>query len=67
MSLPLKDPTPSMPELNHTLLPRSLDPSCAAEPSKTETEISQVQPTQRHDPQLKLYVFDKLSSSEDNL
>lgn len=63
MSLPLKDPTASMPELNRTLLPRTIDPPCASQMVKPEC----VAPSQRHDTQLKLYVFDKLSSSEDNL
>lgn len=63
MSLPLKDPTASMPELNRTLLPRTIDPPCASQMVKPEC----VAPSQRHDAQLKLYVFDKLSSSEDNL
>ncbi|KAK2588129.1 hypothetical protein KPH14_004182 [Odynerus spinipes] len=63
MSLPLKDPTASMPELNRTLLPRTIDPPCASQMVKPEC----IAPSQRHETQLKLYVFDKLSSSEDNL
>lgn len=63
VTLPLKDPTASMPELNRTLLPRTLDPSCASETAKPES----APPPHRHDAHLKLYVFDKLSSSEDNL
>lgn len=63
VTLPLKDPTASLPELNRSLLPRTLDPSCASETVKPEVPSA----AQRHDAQLKLYVFDKLSSSEDNL
>lgn len=63
VTLPLKDPTASMPELNHTLLPRNIDPPCASQMVKPDSAA----PPQRHDAQLKLYVFDKLSSSEDNL
>lgn len=62
VTLPLKDPTASMAEINRTLLPRTIDPACASQMSKTDSAAPQ-----RHDAQLKLYVFDKLSSSEDNL
>lgn len=62
VTLPLKDPTASMPELNRTLLPRTLDPSCASDTVKPDSAM----PPHRHDAQLKLYVFDKLLSSEDN-
>ncbi|XP_014298310.1 E3 ubiquitin-protein ligase MARCHF8 [Microplitis mediator] len=64
VTLPLKDPTASLPELNRSLLPRTLDPSCASETVKPEVVATAAQ---RHDAQLKLYVFDKLSSSEDNM
>lgn len=61
---PLKDPAASMPELSHTLLPScASDPSCASQTVKPEPAPL----PHRHDAQLKLYVFDKLSSSEDNL
>ncbi|XP_043795090.1 E3 ubiquitin-protein ligase MARCHF8-like isoform X2 [Apis laboriosa] len=63
VTLPLKDPTASMPELNHSLLPCNIDPPCASQMVKPDSAA----PPQRHDAQLKLYVFDKLSSSEDNL
>jgi len=63
VTLPLKDPTASMAELNRTLLPRTIDPPCASQMAKPDSAA----PPQRHDAQLKLYVFDKLSSSEDNL
>ncbi|KAG5333885.1 MARH8 ligase, partial [Acromyrmex charruanus] len=63
VTLPLKDPTASVAELNRTLLPRTIDPPCASQMAKPDSTA----PPQRHDAQLKLYVFDKLSSSEDNL
>lgn len=66
VTLPLKDPTASMPELNRTLLPRTIDPPCASQQQQMAKPDSTAAP-QRHDAQLKLYVFDKLSSSEDNL
>lgn len=64
VTFPLKDPTASLPELNRTLLPRTLEPSSASETTKSDNSLP---PAQRHDAQLKLYVFDKLSSSDDNL
>ena len=63
VTLPLKDPTASMPELNRTLLPRTLDPSSASETVKPDSAT----PPQKHDAHLKLYVFEKLASSEDNM
>lgn len=63
VTLPLKDQTASMAELNRTLLPRTIDPPCASQMVKPDS----VAPPQRHDAQVKLYVFDKLSSSGDNL
>lgn len=62
VTMPLKDPTASLPELNHTLLPRG-DPAGASQTMKPDSAPA----PHRHDAQLKLYVFDKLSSSEDNL
>lgn len=61
--VPLKDPTASMPELNRNLLQRTVEPPCASQTVKPDS--ASIPP--RQDAQLKLYVFDKLSSSEDNL
>ncbi|XP_046409623.1 E3 ubiquitin-protein ligase MARCHF8-like isoform X1 [Neodiprion virginianus] len=62
VTMPLKDPTVSMSEQSHTLLPRT-DPAGASQTMKSES----TPPPQKHEAQLKLYVFDKLSTSEDNL
>ncbi|XP_015436300.1 PREDICTED: E3 ubiquitin-protein ligase MARCH8-like [Dufourea novaeangliae] len=59
----LREVTLPLKEFNHTLLPRNIDPPCASQMVKPDSEA----PPQRHEAQLKLYVFDKLSSSEDNL
>ncbi|XP_015591728.1 E3 ubiquitin-protein ligase MARCH8 isoform X2 [Cephus cinctus] len=62
-SLPLKESTAPLAELNHALLSRNVDlPSCTSQTAKPDS----APPPQRHDAQLKLYVFDKFSS-EDNL
>ncbi|XP_058791000.1 E3 ubiquitin-protein ligase MARCHF8-like [Phymastichus coffea] len=63
VTVPLKDPTASMPELNRNLLQRNVEPPCASQTVKPDSASI----SQRPEAQLKLYVFDKLSSSEDNL
>lgn len=64
VSIPLKDPATSMPEINHTLLSRAVESSCVSQTGRKSDSSSS---PQKHDTHLKLYVFDKLSSSEDNL
>ncbi|XP_011502298.1 PREDICTED: E3 ubiquitin-protein ligase MARCH8 [Ceratosolen solmsi marchali] len=59
----LKDGTASMSELNRNLLSRSIEPPCASRTIKPDSDLI----SQKHDTQLKLYVFDKFSISEDNL
>ncbi|XP_031838009.1 E3 ubiquitin-protein ligase MARCHF8 isoform X2 [Nomia melanderi] len=56
VTLPLK-------ELDHTILPRNIDPPCASQMVKSDSDA----PPQRHETHMKLYVFDKLSSLEDNM
>ncbi|XP_033230120.1 E3 ubiquitin-protein ligase MARCH8 isoform X2 [Belonocnema kinseyi] len=63
VSIPLKDSATSIPEISHTLLSRAVESSCVSQTAKSGSSSS----LQKHDARLKLYVFDKLSSSEDNL